>query len=305
MWQTDPYAGARGDTSGRRYGSAFIPIEKSLLFRIETTKNSPEGRSIFRNAVVDYGYLKRIQEIEAIGIERDMTGLLTMEVPLELLASTAGPAEVALRSTLEKMLSQLKRDEREFALVPPELDRKGNPTGYKLKLLSTGGRRQIDTNQTKDYYKISILQSVLAQFIQLGMSATAGSFALASSTTNVFAVSLGAIMDVVASVFNRFAVPRLMELNSVPAELWPELTHGDIESPPLDEVGRYVTALAAAGQLPADDKGLQRKLLDIASLPQPVDEEVAKARDAAPRRTRRRRPGLRQASAQLQLPVVA
>ena len=271
MWQDDIYAQQGG-------GSVFIPIEKSLLFRTETTKNNPEGRSLYRNAVVDYHYLKRIQEIEAVGIERDMTGLLTMEVPLELLSSDAAPREHAIRQKLEKMLAQLKRDEREFAMVPPELDRTGKPTGYKLKLLATGGRRQIDTNGTKVYYKNSILQSVLAQFIQLGMAQTAGSFALASSQTNLFAVALGTIMDSVASVFNRFAIPRLMKLNNVPVELHPWLTHGDIESPPLDEVGKYVTALAAAGQLPVDDKPLQRKLLEIGNLPQPTEHGVEKAR---------------------------
>lgn len=270
MWQDDIYA-SHGS------GGVFIPIEKSLLFRTETTKNNPEGRSLYRNAVVDYHYLKRIQEIEAVGIERDMTGLLTMEVPLEILSSDAAPREHAIRQKLEKMLAQLKRDEREFAMVPPELDRMGKPTGYKLKLLATGGRRQIDTTGTKVYYKNSILQSVLAQFIQLGMAQTAGSFALASSQTNLFAVALGTIMDSVASVFNRFAIPRLMKLNNVPVELHPWLTHGDIESPPLDEVGKYVTALAAAGQLPVDDKPLQRKLLEIGNLPQPTEQGVEKA----------------------------
>ena len=279
MWQMDPFA----DRGGKYIGSSvFIPIEKALLFRTETVKNNPEGRSLYRNSVIDWHYLKRIQEIEAVGIERDMTGLLTMEVPLELLSQNAGPAEIGLRNTLEKMLSELKRDEREFAMVPPELDRKGNPTGFKLKLLSTGGRRQIDTNETKTYYKTSILQSVLAQFLQLGMSATAGSFALASSTTNLFAVALGATMEMMASVFNRFAIPRLMELNNVPAELYPWITHGDIESPPLDEVARYITALAAAGQLPIDDVPLQRRLLEIGNLPQPADTGVAKSHGSAP-----------------------
>lgn len=257
MHQADPVTGAR----------VFIPIEKAILFRTETTKGNPEGRSIYRNAVVDYFYLKRISEIEAIGIERDMTGLLTMEVPIELLQQNA-PAEVrALRTSLETMLSQLKRDEREFAMVPSELNREGKPTGYKLKLLSTGGARQINTAEVKLFYKTSILQSVVAQFIQLGM-ANVGSFALASSQTSLFAAALGAYIDTIAATFNQFGVGRLMDLNGVPQELRPELVHGDLESPPLQEIGAYIQALATSGQLP-DDEALQRKLLDFAKLPAP------------------------------------
>lgn len=273
-WEFDPETSEflgmhQWDTySGRR---TYIPLEKALLFRTESTRGNPEGRSLYRNAVIDYHSLKRISQIELVGIERDMTGLLTMEVPVELLQSSPGTSEATLRTTLETMLSQLKRDEREYAMVPPEVDRKGMPTGYKLKLLSTGGRRQIDTNAVKLYYKISILQTVLAQFIQLGMD-KAGSWALASSQTNTFSMALGAILnDAICAPFNRYAIPRLMELNDVAPDLHPELVHGDIETPPLEEVGKYLVSLATAG-LDLSDPALQRKLLEIGNLPLPKEE---------------------------------
>lgn len=271
-WEFDEDGGLRGmhQTSETTGQVAFIPIEKAILFRTEVTKNNPEGRSILRNAVTDWFYLKRICNIEAIGIERDMTGLLTMEVPLEVLEVGASSAATQLRGQLEKMLSELKRDEREYAMVPAEMDREGKPTGYKLKLLTTGGSRQIDTDKTKLYYKTSILQSVVAQFIQLGMSGV-GSFALASSQTDLFATALGAFLQIITSTFNRFAVSRLMTLNAVPRELWPELVTGDIETPALAEIGAYLTALAGAGKLP-EDEVLDRRLLEIAGLPIPEQE---------------------------------
>ncbi len=267
------------ETSG---DNAFVPIEKALLFRTETYKDNPEGRSIYRNAVIDYFFLKRICEIEAIGIERDMTGLLTMEVPTAMLHADASPGNKALLASLQKMMAELKRDEREYAIVPSETESDGTPSGYKLKLLSTGGNRQIDTNAVKLYYKTSIFQSVVAQFLQLGLSGV-GSFALASSQTNLFAVALGSYLDTITSTFNRFAVSKLMKLNNVPKEFWPELVHGDIEAPPLGEVGAYIQALASAGMLPADDE-IQNKLLEFAKLPIPKKEEgapVEKARNAA------------------------
>jgi len=261
MWQADPSTGK----------TAFIPIEKAILFRTSTYKNNPEGRSLYRNAVVDYFYLKRISEIEAIGIERDMTGLLTMEVPEELLRPDAEASARGLLSALQTMLGQLKRDEREYAIVPPELDKEGKPTGYKLKLLSTGGRRQIDTNEVKLYYKVNILQTVMAQFIQLGMTGV-GSFALSSDQTNLFAVALGSFLDIIGSTFNRFGMARLMTLNSVPRELWPTLEHGDIESQPLAEIGAFIQSLATSG-IDVTDDALARKLFEIAKLPQPEADE--------------------------------
>lgn len=257
MVQTDPVSGK----------TAFIPIEKALLFRTRTTKDNPEGRSIFRNAVTDYFYLKRISEIEAIGIERDMTGLLVMEVPLAILSTSATSQDIALRRQFEKMLGELKRDEREYALIPPEQSPEGQPTGYKLKLLSSGGSRQIDTSAVKTYYRTSIFQSVIAQFLQLGVSGV-GSFSLASTQTNLFAVALGTFLESITSTFNRFAIGRLMSLNGVEPQYWPELVHGDLEQQPLGEIGSYIQALASAGQLPEDD-AIQRKLLEMAKLPAP------------------------------------
>ncbi|NIQ91033.1 MAG: hypothetical protein GWM98_04790 [Nitrospinaceae bacterium] len=272
-WEFDEEGGLQGmhqadTTSGR---TAFIPIGKAVLFRTESTKGNPQGRSILRNAVVDYWYLKRISEIEAIGIERDMTGVIKMEVPFEMLSTDASPKARAVRATIEKMLAELKRDEREYVMVPAEIDQNGKPTGYKLSLLTTGGARQINTNETKLYYKIGILQSVVAQFIQLGMAGV-GSFALASTQTNLFSVALGTILDTLTSVFNRFAISRLMELNGIPRDLWPELVHGDLEAPPLGEIGSYLQSLANSGLLP-DDEAIQRKVLEFANLPQPEQEE--------------------------------
>jgi hypothetical protein len=264
MWQYDPYS-TKGAVN-------FIPIEKSLLFRYGGHKGNPEGLSLFRPVVVDYFKLKRIQDIEAIGIERDMTGLLHMQVPIEILQAAPGTIEMSIRNDLERMLSTLKRDEREFAMTPPELDQEGKPTGFKLGLLATGGRRQLDINQTKQSYQSNMLMSVMAQFLQLGTQST-GSFALASSQTNLFSVALGSVMDTITSVFNRFAIPRLMTLNGVPGELHPQLVHGDIESPPLNEVAQYITALATAGLL-SPNKPLERKLLEIGKLPAPPVDEL-------------------------------
>lgn len=250
---------------------AFIPIEKALLFRTETTKNNPEGRSIYRNAVVDWFFLKRISEIEAIGIERDLTGLPVMQVPVEILMTTANAEQLALRRSFETLLAQIKRDERAFAMIPSELNSEGLPTGYKFSLLSSGGTHQLNTNETKLYYKVSILQSVVAQFIQLGM-ANVGSFALASSQTNLFAVALGAYLDTITATFNKQAIEPLMRLNNVDSAYWPTLVHGDVESVPLGEMGAYIQALTSAGKLPESDE-LDRKLLEIAGLPVNVQEE--------------------------------
>lgn len=284
--QTDTLLGMHQQTEKGQF--AFIPIDKAVHFRTETYKNNPEGRSIYRNAVVDYYYLKRISEIEAIGIERDLAGLPVMHVPIGILHQDAGANEKALRADIEKMLAEIKRDERAYALLPSETSPDGSPTGYKFQLLSSGGTHQVDTDKTKQYYKINILQSVTAQFLQLGM-ANVGSFALASSQTNLFATAFGAYLDMMVETFNRMAVAPLMKLNNVDSELWPSLVHGDIEAPPLAEIGAYLQALSYTGAN-LSDESVQNKLFEIAGLPIP---EKIEGEPAPPVEKSKRRQPLR------------
>lgn len=261
MHQWDIYSGQR----------AYIPVEKAIHFRTRKTKNNPQGRSLLRNAAMDYWYYKRICKVEAIGIERDMAGLPVMEVPTKLLHQDADAIDKALLANLQTLLAQLKNDERGYAIVPSPTLPDGNPSGFKFYLLSTGGRRMIDTNEVKRFYKINMLQSLLAQFIELGMSGV-GSLALASSSTDFFALAMGSIVGSITETFNRQGIDRLMQLNGVPVEHWPKLVHGDLEDIPLAEMGTYIQSLATAGKLP-DDDAVDRKLLEIAHLPVPTATE--------------------------------
>lgn len=252
-------------------GPVFIPIGKSLLFRTETTKGNPEGKSIIRPAVLPYHYVKRIQEIEAIGIERDLAGMPIMEVPFEVLLDDAPPDLISIRNKLERWVTQVRRDERWGGLVPSEDLPDGQKSGYRFKLLTTGGKRQIETNEILRRYDSRMLMLFLAQFLILGQDKV-GSLSLASSMTDLFALGIEHFMDLIATTFNRFAVRRRQALNNVPPELDPKLTHGDIEKPDLDQLAKYVTMLSTVGMLPATG-AVQRKLLELGELPQPDEGE--------------------------------
>jgi hypothetical protein len=273
MHQWDPYAG-RG---------AFLPIEKMMLLRTEVTRDNPNGRSLYRSAYVEYKMLKRIQEIEAIGVEHDLTGMLKMTVPIELLVSKPNSQNIQLRASIEKGLAALKRDERGFILLPPEVTEDGKPTGFKLELLKSGGAHQLDTTKIKNYYRTNILQSCLAQFLQLGQQDMAGSRALSSDHTDLFALGLYTLVDQIVKPFNQYAVKRLLAANDMPVKIAPKLKHGDIEAPPLEEVSKFLVNLATAG-VPFQSRDLTDKLMEMAALPKPELNEgyVAPGAPGAP-----------------------
>lgn len=265
MWQMDTY--------GRRGGRfVFIPSEKAVHFRTDASKQNPEGRSLYSNAYRPYFFGKRIEEAEAIGIERDLQGYPIMEVPLELLGRNLPADKQSVVDSLFEMVRQIRVDQRHGALIPAELDRQGNPTGFKLRPFSTGGSKSIKPDEVIKRYDSRVAMSMIAEFQQLGVDQGGGSLALHDSKTSLFAAALGAIMDMIVEILD-VEIGRLMTENQVPRELWPSLVHGDIEERKLSEVGSYLTSLAAADQLPEDSETLRRKLLEIGHLPVDAEEE--------------------------------
>jgi hypothetical protein len=236
----------------------FIPIEKMLLFRTEQNKGSPEGRSLLRNVYRSWYYLKRIQELEAVGIQKDATGMLMVTVPMTLFEakfSTANDPDTAKKRTAmkhwEELTSQVMRNEREGLVFPPELDRDGKPTGYSGKLMSTGGSRSFDTDAIIKRYQKEIGINFSTTFQQLGVETT-GSQALSSDLTSMFALSNGAILATAQAVVNRFGVQELMELNGCPPELRPQLIAGDIEREDAARFSDALSKLILAGAVTTD-----------------------------------------------------
>lgn len=267
MWQRDNYVSSY----------VFIPIERLALFRTEKFKSNPEGRSLYRNSVIPYLRLKHIEDIEAIGVERDLTGLPTMQVPQHLLNPKATEQDRAIRAHIERVLGAVKRDQREYILLPAELNTEGKPTGYKFALQASPGQRQLDIVKIKDSYKTDILQTFLAQFLQMGVQSNAvGSFALASSSTNLFALALGALLDNIEETINRELVEPMCVFNGIDGENIPRIKHGDVETPPLNEIAQYLQSLFTTGMLQPSEK-LRQRLYDFGGLPYEPASDIAAA----------------------------
>ena len=249
------------------YQLRTIPIQKALLFRLEVYKNNPEGRSLLRNAYRPWYFKKNMEQIEGIGVERDLAGLPMATVPPEYLSSTATPEQKSVLNAVKQIVTSVKRDEMEGLVFPAAKTIDGKDTGFSFSLLATGSRRQFDINQTIERYNRQIAMTVLADFIMLGHQGV-GSFALSSDKKAMFSMALGAIMDAIADVFNSFAIPRLFELNAFgKLSNYPKIAHGDVEAPDLGELGTFIANIANAQALTVDDPELENYLRMAAHLP--------------------------------------
>ena len=155
----------------------------------------------------------------------------------------------------------------EGVLIPSETNSDGSPSGFRLRLLNSGGRRPIDINEIIKRHESRQAITVLGEFVLLGMDKV-GSFALASTKTSLFAQALGTYLDAIAEVINNHAIPKLLRLNGISSELFPVLHYEDIETADLNELAASLASLTGAGIITPDDE-LEEYVRDFADLPQP------------------------------------
>ena len=254
MVQVDPSSG----------GIHEIPIEKALLFRTSSQKNNPEGRSILRNAYRAWYFKRRIEEIEAIGIERDLAGLPVAYVPPEFLSSTATAEQASVLASIQNIVTSIKRNEQEGIVMPSMYDDQGHKV-FDLVLLSSGGSRQFDTDKVIQRYDQRIAMSILSDFILLG-SDRVGSYALGTSKMDLWSMSVDSIAKNIAEVMNQHAIPRLLKLNGMDVSRAPYLTYGEVSHVDLNEIAGFVGNLVQTGAIVPDPK-LEEYLRDLAGLP--------------------------------------
>lgn len=267
LWQ-------RSSFDGTAYKpEVLIPLQKSVLFRLDEEKNNPEGESLLRSAYLPWYMLKNLQEIEAIGIERDLTGVLIIKLPVN-----------ATQADFEKgrdLLEQYKADDMTGFIAPqfgaePHLN-------WGFEIINSPGSKSIDVDKAIQRYKTDIARSFLAQFLMLGGDG-AGSWALSKDQTDMFSVSLGAILQNLEETINRHLVVPLFKLNDFGRlTALPQLRPGAIGRSDVSKLAAALSQLTTAGIL-SPDMGIEKFIREELSLPPLTvegEERWQKREDAA------------------------
>lgn len=242
------------------YKQVIIPMSKGLLFRTRVSRDNPEGKSLLRNAYRPWFFKKHFEEIEGIGIERDLAGFPVLTAPENLdLWNNDDPAMVALRARAEELVASVRRDSEEGILLP---------YGWELKLLTSGSSRQIDIGSTIERYDNRIAVTLLSDIILLGSKS--GSFALADTKQSMLAASLQAQVLNIADVFNSHAVPQLFRYNNFNVEELPKIVPGQIQTPSLKEIALVMRSM---GLDISGDIKLQNYIRYLLGMPELTEED--------------------------------
>lgn len=251
-WDIDSHGGVQGiyqrdPNTGAIY---YIPIKKSLHFKTKPAAGNPEGRSLLRPAFRAWWMKKFIEEVEGIGIERDLAGLPKIIAPSGV--DIFSKQNIELYKSLQELGKNIRQDKYAAIILPH---------GYDVQLLASAGGKQFDTNLVIARYDQRIAMSILAQFILLGTERV-GSYALASQQRDLFTTALEGWLLVIEQVINNFAVARLMRINNRPTR--PLITHEPVVQPTLREVTESLRDLREQGLITPDldiENVLRRRMM--------------------------------------------
>lgn len=271
-WIFDDEGGIKGirqnvSWSNGRTGLVEIPIEKLLLFRTQTVKNNPEGQSVLRGAFKPWYYKKRIEVIEAIGIERNLAGYPVLYAPDEIFMDNDDAREKL--KFAQEMISRIRKDEAMGAVLPRSWKEAGG-----LVLLSSEGSQTMDTERVIQRYDARIAMSVLSDIILMGHE-NAGSYALADVKRSLLGQAMMTWLDIIAEVLNRYAVPRLFALNGrdLPREKLPRFIHGPVVNVDPKTLADIIFRLAGVDALRTDPQ-LRRFMRKFLGLPEAESDEL-------------------------------
>lgn len=271
-WIFDDEGGIKGirqnvSWSNGRAGLVEIPIEKLLLFRTQTVKNNPEGQSVLRGAFKPWYYKKRIEVIEAIGIERNLAGYPVLYAPDEIFMDNDEAREKL--KFAQEMISRIRKDEAMGAVLPRSWKEAGG-----LVLLSSEGSQTMDTERVIQRYDARIAMSVLSDIILMGHE-NAGSYALADVKRSLLGQAMMTWLDIIAEVLNRYAVPRLFALNGrdLPREKLPRFIHGPVVNVDPKTLADIIFRLAGVDALRTDPH-LRRFMRKFLGLPEAESDDL-------------------------------
>lgn len=225
-------------------GDTFdIPLARCLHFTIDARKANPQGRSLLRSAWRPWRFLQDLENLEGIGVERDVGGMPIARLPRERLESED-------TTTLENALKALRQDENLYLMLDNETE----------LIPYAGGSKQYDIGAIIDRKKKEVLMLFMAQFLMLGMEQV-GTQALVQGSQDFFALVEQSIQVQLLETWNGQLVPYLFLWNqaafpgmtALPRIVWRAVG------------GRDVAALTTAWAT-LTDRGLVQ--------PQEADEQV-------------------------------
>lgn len=244
---------------------ANIPGSKLLIFVNDREGDNWWGTSMLRAAYKHWYYKDRFYKIDAVGFERQAIGVPMMKMPAGYTDSDEKKAQQALQN--------LRASESAFLILPD---------GYEAEFMNMGASTVRDATLAINHHNKEILQSVLAQFLELGANSSGGgSRALSQDHSDLFLKAEEAIANTIIAEFNKNLLPELVDMNFDNVTVYPVLDYSGISKVDVASLGAAYSQLVTAGAITPTD-GDQQYLRAAMGLPPRTQDDIDSATENDP-----------------------
>ena len=246
-----------------------IPRSKFLLFRTGKHRGDPFGKSPLRDAYLAWRFLTQLEELEALGVAKDLNGIPVLRLPPQVLSADGSPENQDQRLYFENAIRNLQVGEQMGIILPALYDEQGKSL-YDIELLSTDGKKNFDLNKIKEYYRGLIFISLFADILLQGVTTT-GSFALGSIKNSLSGAYAERLISNIAEVIQNDLIRQTYEINSWPTERMGKLDFDNLDNTDVESLSKYLQRVASVGLLEKDRAVLNAVRQGIGIDPLPED----------------------------------
>lgn len=215
--------------------SVKLPGEFLLVFSNEKEGDNYEGISALRSMYGSWIRKNLYHKLAAIGVEKYALGTPIGTVP-------AGKEKSDEVAAFESLLSSYTSNEKAYLIIPE---------GWKIEII----KQDFDADKIKELILLEnteMTNSMLANFLALGMNSGGGSRSLATDLIDFFESANQTYADQIAEVLSRASIPRLIKMNFGPQECYPKIKVKGIEESAGLELANALKALKDGGYINPD-----------------------------------------------------
>ena len=205
----DPY----NRFKNRKSNIIKIPRAKFMLFTVGRNRSNPYGTSPLKNVYLPWKYLQALEELEAQGVAKDVSGLPVLSVPAQIMSAEASPEQRAVFEAMKNMVRNLQQGSQSGVILPSTVDPETRQNLFKLELLSTDGKKNFDLNKIKEYYRQSIFIGMGADILLLGTGTNSGSFALGAIKNSLTGSVVEGYLKRIVQVLNEDLIKQIYQEN--------------------------------------------------------------------------------------------
>lgn len=265
--------GNLGRFTARKKLEVVLPRSKILHFKFGKHRGDPFGKSPLRDAYSAWKYLTAIEEIEAHGVAKDLTGLPVLMLPPQYLSEDASPAQKQIRAYYENAMRNLQVNQQSAMILPQAFDPETKQPLFKLELLALDGKKAMDTTKVKEYYKNLIFTTLFADVLIMGQGNT-GSFALGQIKNSLTGSYAEAMLRQIVDVLNHDLVRQTYDLNGWDVTRAGRFDFEHLESEDLETLSKAVQRYGATGYLPKTLEVINKITESIGVDPLPEDTDL-------------------------------